>query len=170
MKNNSNIFSVNYINLIYIISFIILGCKSNENENITLQTYIKNELKVNDILYLNRFNKSNIESVCALYPYQQYISNTSKQSSRINSYLKEIKYTADEDYWSLVFIDSISVKLLKFNRSENLDILATHEIQNTHLENLPTNFKPISCASIGNSVIAKIKFNKRIYLIMGEIK
>jgi hypothetical protein len=171
MKNNSNIFFyINYINIIYIVSLIIFGCKANENENIALHTYIKNELKVGETLHLNRFTKANIESVCALYPYQQYISHTSKQSSRINSYLNEINYTADEAYWSLVFIDSTSVKLLKFKRSENLDILATHEIQNSHLENLPTNFRPISCASIENVVIAKIKFNKRIYLIMGEMK
>ena len=56
MKNNLNIFfSINYINLIYIASFIIFGCKANGNENIALHTYIKNELKVGEILYLNRF-------------------------------------------------------------------------------------------------------------------
>lgn len=133
------------------------------------QSLLQNNLKIGQVFRLSSITKATSGTVCALYPYQPYVSGGGQEGARINEHLKA-NYTPDESHWAIVIAEPEAVHISKFKRSEMLDILALHEIQPEHKAKLPEGFEPANCSYIQKAVVTKIESEGRIFLVMGKIK
>ncbi len=152
---------------LFVLSF---GWESKAGQQMIEQSFLQNDLKIGQVLRLSSFTKASSGTVCALYPYQEFVTEGDPESVRINAHLKAIGYMADEGHWAIVVVEPEAVHLSKFKLSKKLDILALHKMQTEHKVKPPTpkDFKPARCSSVHDAAITKIEWQGRIYLVMGR--
>ena len=122
------------------------------------------------IVKLSELINGKVDTVCVLRPYQDKISENHPENVVINRYLKDIKYRANESYWSLVTLTSFSVTHYTFKRSKVLDIFTLHSQNSLAAVAIPANFEMAECVSFEQAALFKTVIFDRAYMIFGSVK
>jgi hypothetical protein len=150
--------------------YFLSACAWDKEENFIEEADLQKNIKIDEVVALRKFLKTERGTLCVLFPYQEDVVNSKPYSDRINNYLKKINYVADEGHWAFVFVNDEIVKISKIKRSEKLDIMGIREINSIQGKKLPVNFLPTNCVSVDKGLLWKIKINERVFLILGESK
>ncbi|MBY5912940.1 hypothetical protein ELI38_04845 [Rhizobium leguminosarum] len=110
------------------------------------------------------------QAVCLLQPYQDRLSSKDALAVRVNTYLAANKYVSDEGHFAFVLVGKDGTEIVQIKRSQNLDVLAKHEVSSSVDELLPKGFAPHDCASGQSAVFVKIGLRARTYVVLGEIR
>lgn len=113
--------------------------------------------------------------VCVLYPYQDRVAENSRESARVNAYLRSLDYMGEEVCWSLLIVEPSRISISRFRASQHLNILLWSRIYDESSVKLPSNFvESLDCFSLASAAVTKIDGDKsssgRIYLVFGEMK
>lgn len=151
------------------ISILLSGSSAKKDGGVITQESLQNDLKVGEVLRLDKLAKTTNGQVCVLQPYQPYLSEHAKECP-CECQFEDLGYQAAEGHWAFVVVDAGKVALSRFKRSEALDILGGHEIQQQHVAELPKRFASVECASLQTAVVAKIKLRNRVFLVLGQMR
>lgn len=110
------------------------------------------------------------QAVCLLQPYQDRLPSNDALAVRVNEYLAAHDYVAGEGHFAFVLIWKDAIEIAPFNRSQELDVLAKHEISSAVEAMLPKGFAPHDCASGRFAAFIKIGFRARTYVVLGEAR
>ncbi|EJT06616.1 hypothetical protein [Rhizobium sp. CCGE 510] len=108
------------------------------------------------------------QAVCLLQPYQDRLPSNDALAARVNEYLAANNYVPNEGHFAFVLIGKEAIEIAALNRSQELDVLARHEVSSSVEETLPKGFAPQDCASGQSAAFIKIGFRARNYVLLGE--
>jgi hypothetical protein len=106
--------------------FLGVGCSSSDSLEVKFGSSVKKNI-------LNATSSNNIDAVifpkfgvewqtiCLLRPYQNSVPINYQVSSKINSYLKEVGFVADESHFVLVFVKGAKINIAKIKRGSALE-------------------------------------------------
>jgi hypothetical protein len=151
------------------------GCFSRRSPQMIERNVFENTLKIGQILPLRNLVKVPHGLACVLYPYQDRVAENSKESARVNAYLRSLDYMGEEVSWSLLIVEPSRISISRFSTSPRLDILLWSRIHNESSAKLPNTFvEALDCFSLEVAAVTKIDGDKsssgRIYLVFGEMK
>jgi hypothetical protein len=168
--------------------FSLQGCFSEQSrqmiERVDLVNALNN-LQVGQVLPLRKLVKVPVGLVCVLYPYQDRVAKNSKESARINDYLRFLEYMGEESSWSLLIVEPAKISLSRFDiqpfrvihdasSAKRLDILPFSRMHDVSRRKLTKNIAEApDCFPLETAVVAKIvadKLDNSAYLILGEKK
>ena len=160
---------------ICIAALSLQGCFPRRSPQMIERNVFENSLKVGQVLPLRNLVKVPHGLVCVLYPYQDRVAENSKESARVNAYLRSLGYMGEEVSWSLLIVEPSKISISRFRASQHLDILLWSRIHDESSAKLPSNFvEPLDCFSLEAAAVTKIDGDKsssdRIYLVFGEMK
>jgi len=158
-----------------IFALSLQGCFPRRSPQMIERNVFENTLKIGQILPLRNLVKVPHGLVCVLYPYQDRVAENSKESARVNAYLRSLDYMGEEVSWSLLIVEPSRISISRFRRSPRLDILLWSRIHDESSARLPNNFvESLDCFSLASAAVTKIDGDKsssgRIYLVFGEMK
>lgn len=152
------------------VGLLVVGCKSYNREQIVTYEELYSKTKLGEVVWLNSIIKESKDTVCILFPYQQTVSIVNPESGKMNTFLNKINYVADEGHWAFLFTSRDSVSISRFKRSNELDVLAPHELHTEEKRNLPSGFEPADCLPLDQAGLYKISVKGRKYIILGRVK
>ena len=186
-----NIFPTRQVLLIGYLSislFSLQGCFSGHSrqmiERVDLVNALNN-LQVGQVLPLRKLVKVPVGLVCVLYPYQDRVAKDSKESTRINDYLRMLEYRGEEYSFSLLIVEPSKISLSRFDNSPfrwfyDLSIATTlriahfEEMHDLSRTKLTTNISEApDCFSLETAAVTKVladKLDNSTYLLFGEMK
>jgi hypothetical protein len=109
-----------------------------------------------------------VAAACVLHPYQTRIDLPSPKVERINSYLDETRYEADEGHWALAVVTADTVTLYRFRRSSSLDLVWPSMAESMGKDSVHRDFAIADCATGAGAAFLKIRDSGRTYLIFGN--
>jgi hypothetical protein len=101
-----------------------------------------------------------VAAACVLHP--------SPKVERINSYLDETRYEADEGHWALAVVTADKVTLYRFRRSSSLDLVWPSMAESMGKDSVHRDFAIADCATGAGAAFLKIRDSGRTYLIFGN--
>jgi len=150
------------------------GCTSRRSPQIIERNVFENTLKIGQIIPLRNLVKVPHGLVCVLYPYQDRVAENSKESARVNAYLRSLDYMGEEVSWSLLIVEPSKISISRFRTSQHLDILPFSKIGDTSRARVANGIaEPSDCFSLEAAVVTKIvadKLDNSVYLVFGEMK
>ena len=114
-------------------------------------------------------NLSSFEAVCLLQPYQDRLYSKDAVAVRANKYLAANNYSSDEGHFAFVLVGKEAIEIASFERSQELDVLAKHEVSTAVDQVLPNGFDPLDCASGEAAVFGRVGLRGRTYVVLGEL-
>ncbi len=153
-----------------LIAVIFFGACSDQSGFSINEKTLRDRIKIGELISIGGLLNKAEDRICILYPYQSSLSGKDSMTVKINNYLKSVSYSADEGHWAFVYIGANVISIDRFKRSERLDILAPHEINENLKMKLPDRFQPTSCSFVKVGKFLKLNVSDRNYLVMGEIK
>ncbi|MFA1624569.1 hypothetical protein ACDY96_17585 [Rhizobium mongolense] len=109
------------------------------------------------------------QEVCILQPYQDRLHSKDALAVRVNQHLAAKNYTADEGHFS-VLIGKEAIEIATFKRSQQLDLLAKHEVASSVDEVMPKGFVPNDCVDGKFAALFKTEFRDRTYVVLGDAR
>ena len=145
----------------------------------------ENSLQIGQILPLRNLVKVPHGLVCVLYPYQDRVAENSRESARVNAYLRSLDYVGEEVSWSLLIVEPSKISLSRFDNSPfrwfydlsiatTLSIAHFEEMHDLSRTKLTTNISEApDCFSLETAAVTKVladKLDNSTYLLFGEMK
>jgi hypothetical protein len=87
------------------------GCFSRRSPQMIERNVFENTLKIGQILPLRNLVKVPYGLVCVLYPYQDRVAETSRESARVNACLRSLDYVGEEVPWSLLIVEPSKISI-----------------------------------------------------------
>ncbi len=157
--------------MLVLILVFLAGCGMKQSSQVLTEEKLVTEINHRSFVKLSDLiGNRTTGSVCLLQPYQDRVADWYPESEKINRYLQEAKFQADESHWALAFLDEDVVSVAIFKRLEAMDVLSLHEFKNQQHIALPSNFEAAECVLFKNAAFFKVFVNDRIYLVFGSIR
>lgn len=126
-------------------------------------------IPVGKVAEFSRLSSFDAQLVCLMQPYQNRLHFEGAEAVKANEYLTATNFKADESRFSYVLIGKQTVAVATFNRSQQLDAMAKHEVSPSLEARIPDNFVASDCAAGEAAAFHSVEFDGRTYLILGEL-
>ncbi|TBA91091.1 hypothetical protein [Rhizobium ruizarguesonis] len=123
---------------------------------------------IGDLIKAQSLAGSNVETVCALQPYQDRLLADNDVAKGLNARLNAEAFSADEGHFTFVIVRNGDMELEQIKRSVQLDIFGFHQLPAEVM--LPGQFVQAQCTDGQSAAIIKILFRGRTYVVFGSLR